>query len=209
MTEDVHRNVTWLVGAIARALFRDHNEAPGVGETLARLAGQDLSAGALVEPEPRRLSACRHLPELAAHAMMVADDVAAAIAACEESSNWLQNANYTGDTGPGGDMEDYAYCELIGPTGFFAGDDFLLGLMIVGPERIYRDRLHKAPELYWLLTGPSDWSHAHGPYRAHEAGDTLWHPPNLVHATRTLHAPLLAVWAWTRDVTEPARYAEP
>ena len=205
MREDLHRDATWLVGAIARAWFGGHRDAPGVGEVLARLAEQDVSAGALIEPEPRRLPACCHLPELTANAMMIADEVAAALAANEEALHWRQNPNYAGDSA----MADYAYCELIGPSGFFAGNDFLLGLMIVGPERIYRDHLHKAPELYWLLTGPTDWSHAHGPYQAHEAGDTLWHPSNLVHATRTLHRPLLAAWAWTHDVAEPARYAEP
>jgi dimethylpropiothetin dethiomethylase len=209
MKDEQHRDATWLIAAIARKLGRDHRDEPGVAETLARLAEQDMSVAALRQPEPRRLPACKHLPELTGQAMMVADDVAAALAACEESLNWLQNANYADDTGPGGDMADYAYCELIGPTGFFPGADFLLGFMIMGPERIYRDRLHRAPELYWLLTGPSDWSHAHGTYQAHEAGDTLWHPPNLVHATRTLHKPLLAAWAWTRDVGAPARYAEP
>jgi dimethylpropiothetin dethiomethylase len=209
MTDDLQHDATWLIGAIARKLARDYRDEPGVGEVLSRLVEQDLSAGALNKPEPRRLIACKYLPELTAQAMMVAADVAAALAAMEDRLAWWQNSNYAKDTLPGGAMADYASCELIGPRGFFPGDDFLLGFVIIGPERIYRDHLHKAPELYWLLSGPTDWSHAHGPYEAHEAGDTLWHPPNLVHATRTLHAPLLAVWAWTHDVAEPARYAEP
>lgn len=209
MKDELHRDATWLIAAIARKLAGGHRSDAGVDETLARLAEQDVSAAALREPEPKRLTACQYLPELTGHAMMVADEVAAALAASEDSLAWWQNANYARDTAPGGAMADYASCEIIGPRGFFKGDDFLLGLMIIGPERIYRDHLHAAPELYWLLSGPTDWSHAYGPYQAHEAGDTLWHPPNLVHATRTLHAPLLAVWAWTRDVAEPARYAEP
>jgi quercetin dioxygenase-like cupin family protein len=204
MREDLHRDASWLVNAIGNALRRGHGEETGVGETLARLAEQDLSIAALLEPEPRRLPACRHLAELTAHAMMIDAGVAAAVASCEDALHWVQNPNYAHDSA----MADYAYCEIVGPRGFFTGEDFLLGLMIIGPERIYRDHLHKAPELYWLLTGPTDWSHAYGPYQAYEAGDTLWHPANLVHATRTLHAPLLAVWAWTRDVAEPARYAE-
>jgi dimethylpropiothetin dethiomethylase len=209
MRDDLHHDATWLISAIAGALHDGHRDAAGVGEVLARLAQQDLSTAALREPEPRRLEASRYLPELTAQAMMVADGAAAALAAIEDALRWWQNPNYAKDTAPGGAMADYAACELIGPRGFFAGDDFLLGLIIIGPERIYRDHLHRAPELYWLLSGPTDWSHSHGPFQAHEAGDTLWHPPNLVHATRTLHAPLLAVWAWTRDVAEHARFVEP
>jgi Dimethlysulfonioproprionate lyase len=196
-------NGRWVIGAIGAALARDHGAEPGVAEVLARLSAQDLGDATGHAPEARRLPACAHLPELAATAMFVAPGVSAAIAAIADDLRWVQNPNYRAESF----AQDYAYCELIGPQGFFPGDDFLLGLMIIGPDRIYRDHFHAAPELYWLLTGPTDWSHASGPYVAHEAGDTLWHPPNLMHATRTLHAPLLAVWAWTRDVSERARFA--
>jgi hypothetical protein len=77
--------------------------------------------------------------------------------------------------------------------------------LILGPRLYYRDHLHPAPELYWTLTGPSDWRTATGDFASREAGQTIWHPPFVVHATRTLEKPLLALWAWTRNVAEPAR----
>jgi hypothetical protein len=205
MDSDAFSNATWLIDSIAATLGKASADEEGVAETLSRLGQQSIAESAFVRPEPQKLAACRHLPELTATSMLPAPSVAAALAACDDDLRWVQNEGYGNDA----ILEDYAHCELIGPEGFFPGDDFLLGLIIVGPERIYRDHFHKAPELYWLLTGPTDWSHASGPYRAFEAGDTIWHPPHYIHATRTLHAPLLAVWAWTRDVDGPARFVSP
>ena len=89
-------------------------------------------------------------------AIAVASDVAAAIAAVEQDLHWKQNPNYSdGVMGQRGYMDGYAYAEIVGPSGFFAGDDFLLGLLILGPGRVYLDHHHAAPELYWTLTGPS------------------------------------------------------
>ena len=36
-------------------------------------------------------------------------------------------------------MDSYAYSEFIGPDGFFPGDDFLMGLLLLGPDRLYKD----------------------------------------------------------------------
>jgi hypothetical protein len=200
-------NARWLIGSIAGNLFDKHIHDAGVREVLERMAQQNISEAAFRQPEPRRVAACAHLPETTASAMLVAPDLAAALAAAEDQLRWLQNANYSDEALGPGFMRGYGYCEIVGPQGFFPGDDFLLGLMLLGPERIYRDHYHPAPELYWLLTGPTDWSHGHRPYEAYEAGDTLWHTPMTMHATRTLHAPLLAIWCWTSDTAVGARLA--
>src|SRR5262249_3356270 len=107
-----------------------------------------------------------------------------------------------------GYMDNYAYAELIGPNGFFPGDDFLMGLLLLGPGVHYRDHHHAAPELYWLLTGPSEWRGGAGEFEMRDAGSMIWHKSRIVHATRTGATPLLAVWAWTRDVNEPARLTD-
>ena len=192
-----------MIDAIRRSLKGD--AAIGVK---ARLAEQDLSPAAAREPVARRLPATRFLPECVAASMFTSPDVAAALAETEELLHWRQNPNYSDQVMGAGYMDDYAYAELIGPSGFFAGDDFLMGLLLLGPNRHYRDHHHAAPELYWLLTGPSEWRCGAGAFEMREAGDTIWHEPHLVHATRTGASPLLAVWAWTSDVSEPARLVE-
>ena len=67
-------------------------------------------------------------------------------------------------------MDGYAYAEIVGPSGFFAGDDFLLGLLLIGPGRVYLDHYHAAPELYWTLTGPSQWKNGRGGWTLRDAG---------------------------------------
>ncbi len=91
------------------------------------------------------------------------------------------------------------------PNGFFAGDDVLLGLLMLGPDRHYPDHYHPAPELYWPLTSESYWSRDGKPFAVKAQGEIIWHPSMALHATITNALPLLAVWCWTRDTATPAR----
>ncbi len=200
MNDNIYGPAMWAIDAIRRKLAGE-----GASEVKARLASQDLSPSAAVEPTPRRLPACRHLPECVAASMFMAPDVAAALAEIDEFLHWRQNPNYSDAVMGEGYMDNYAYAELIGSTGFFPGEDFLMGLLLLGPDLLYRGHHHKAPELYWLLTGPSEWRQGNGEFMTRRAGETVWHAPGVVHATRTLATPLLAIWAWTSDVSEPAR----
>ena len=203
MSEGIHGPAIWAIDAIHRSL-----KGEATGRVKMRLDEQDLSPSAVTEPSPKRLPATRYLPECVASSMFTSPDVAAALAGIEEFLHWRQNPNYSDKVMGHGYMDNYAYAELIGPHGFFAGDDFLMGLLLLGPGLHYRDHHHAAPELYWLLTGPSEWRQGRGDFAMREAGETVWHEPHVVHATRTGARPLLAVWAWTRDVSEPARLTE-
>ena len=200
MNSEIYGSAMWIIDAIRRALKGD-----GSTEMKARLAVQNLTPSAVRVPEPRRLPACRHLPECVAASMFLVPDVAASLAEIDEFLHWKQNPNYSDAVMGEGYMDNYAYAELIGPSGFFAGEDFLMGLMLLGPRRLYPDHHHPAPELYWLLTGPSEWRRGGGEYVTRRAGETIWHLPMMSHATRTLDSPLLTVWAWTRDVSVPAK----
>jgi quercetin dioxygenase-like cupin family protein len=203
LNDNIYAPATWIIDAIRRSLKGD-----AAARVKTRLAEQDLSPAAVRGPGPRRLPATRFLPECVAASMLTSPDVAAALAEAEEFLHWRQNPNYSDGAMGAGYMDDYAYAELIGPHGFFRGDDFLMGLLLLGPKRHYRDHHHAAPELYWLLTGPSEWRRGNGEFETRVAGETIWHEPHVVHATRTAESPLLAVWAWTRDVHEPARLVE-
>jgi Dimethlysulfonioproprionate lyase len=203
LNDDIYRPAIWAIDAIRRSLNGD-----AAAHVNARLADQDLSPRAVTVPSPRRLPATRYLPECVASSMFTSPDVAASLARVDELLHWRQNPNYSDSVMGHGYMDNYAYAELIGPNGFFAGDDFLLGLLLLGPQLHYRDHHHPAPELYWLLTGPSEWRKGSGNFHRRDAGETVWHEPHVVHATRTLAAPLLAVWVWTRDVSVAARLAE-
>jgi len=201
-----HREITWAIGTIGASLAGRHAGVPGVDEVLSRLDQQDLSATAFRHVKPTRLAGCRHLPEAVGEAAMNVAEVAAAIATVEDSLNWRQNPNYSDSAmGQPGYMQNYAYAELIGPTGPFAGDDFLLGVFLLGPGIHYLDHRHAAPELYWVLTGGSEWRRDGARFAGHCAGETIWHDPWVSHATRTGNGPMLAVYAWTCDTHDFAR----
>ena len=90
--------------------------------------------------------------------MLLDAEIAAGIAAVEDALQWRQ---FAGLHRP--HPRRRLQCQLwlgaiIGPHGFFPGDDFLLGLLMLGPDRHYPDHYHPAPELYWPLTAESFWS---------------------------------------------------
>lgn len=205
MSDDNFNNVRWLIGAIAQGLEKRGGE--GTARVVDRLAHQDTSAAQFREPAPRRQAVCGHLAQCIAETMLVDANLAAALAAVEDRLNWCQSANYSDAVLGEGFMANYGWCEIVGSTGFFAGDDFRLGLLLLGPHRHYKDHYHPAPELYWPLTGPSDWKRGAGGFETKAAGVTIWHKPFVMHATRTLDMPLLAVWCWTEDTATPAKLA--
>jgi hypothetical protein len=194
-----------LIDAIARGL-ETRRDREGVSEVLARLGEQDL--GPFAALSAKILPACRHLPDTLGPLALSESTLAAGIAAVWDELDWRQNPNYSDRAmGQPGYMQNYAYAELIGPSGAFRGDDFLLGLLLLGPGLLYPDHYHLAPELYWTLSGPSQWSRDSGAFQSRDALETIWHPPLVRHATKTGAVPLLAVWAWIRDVSEAAKLA--
>jgi hypothetical protein len=199
-------NARWLIGAIARGL--NARSGDGIAEVLERMAVQPITEADFIEPEPRVLPVLRHLPQAIGETMLLDADLAAAIAAVEEGLQWQQSSSYSDAILGEGFSLNYGWAEIFGPRGFFHGDDFLLGLLMLGPGRHYRDHYHPAPELYWPLTSGSSWSHDSGAFVEKAQGSVIWHPPMMMHATKTGTAPMLAVWSWTRDTETPAKLRE-
>ena len=95
--------------------------------------------------------------------------------------HWKQNANYSDELLGAGYMDGYAYCEFIGPHGFFRGDDFLMGLAAARSRTLLQGSCSPAPELYWTLTGPSLWRRTRGrvrgaPGRQRDLARAQYHP---------------------------------
>lgn len=205
MNQEQFNTVRRLVGAIARGIGA--RQGNGVAEVLSRLAGQDLGETAFREPEPRGLPVLAHLPQCIGETLLLDPGLAAAIAAIEDSLRWLQSQSYTDTLLGEGFTANYGWAEIIGPDGFFPGDDYRLGLLMLGPGRHYRDHYHPAPELYWPLTTGSLWSRDGGALEERPQGAIIWHPPMMLHATATRQTPLLTVWCWTRETGTPAKLA--
>jgi hypothetical protein len=203
MNQDLFETARWLVRAIERGLAARNGD--GVAEVLSRLSEQDLAGASFREPEPAGFPVLTHLPQAIGEVLMLDPDLAAAIAAIEDALMWRQSSSYTDDVLGEGFSANYGWAEIIGPDGFFPGDDVLLGLLMLGPHRHYRDHYHPAPELYWPLTAQSHWSKDGGAFVEQPQGAIIWHPSMVLHATKTQDSPLLAVWCWTRDTATPAK----
>ena len=205
MNQDLYDNARWLIGAIARGFNARRGE--GIAEVLRRMAGQALDEEHFRPPDPTTLPVVRHLPQCIGETMLIEPGLAAAIAAVEEDLQWRHNLTYSDAQLGEGFLASYGWTQIIGPRGFFTGEDFLLGLLMLGPGQHYRDHFHPAPELYWPLTPTCRWSRNGGQFEANPAGATIWHPSMIPHAIKTEEMPLLAVWSWTRDTATSARLA--
>jgi hypothetical protein len=205
VSDENFKNIHWLIDAIVQGVRKRGGE--GTAHTLARLAQQDTGAAQFREPVPHRQPVCRYLAQCIAETMLLDANLAAALAAVEDRLNWRLSVGYSDALLGEGFMASYGWCEIVGANGFFPGEDFRLGLLLLGPGLHYKDHYHPAPELYWPLTGPSDWKRGAGGFETRNAGDIIWHKPFVMHATRTLDTPLLAVWSWTEDTATPAKLA--
>jgi hypothetical protein len=206
MSDDLYNDARWLVGAIARGL-----QARGgthVDVVLQRLAAQDMTREDFIEPRVQTLPVTRYFAGTIAETTMIEPELAAAIASLDGHLKWLQSKSYTDEILGEGFGENYGWCEIIGPQGFFKGDDFILGLLMLGPQRHYKDHYHPAPELYWPLTGPTEWKQGSSGFEVNQAGAVIYHAPMVHHATKTAEHPLLTVWCWTKDTHTPAKLVD-
>ena len=202
-TNKIFENVQFLIESFEVKLKTFSGE--GVDAVLARLHAQDRSATSVVVPEPTTLPVLRYLDQCLVEAHNFDVGIASGISALQPHLQWRQSKAYNDALLGTGFIENYGWCEIIGPRGFFPGDDFLLGLLMLGPNQHYRDHFHPAPELYWPLTSATEWRMSEEPLTPKPAGSVIWHRPNVIHATRTGVAPLLTFWSWTQDTATPAR----
>ncbi len=198
MTEVTAADVRHVIGRIARGLMARGGE--GVENVIYRLSEQSLKNPDFQAPEPAPKPVVKYFDATLEHLRLMDAEMADGFRVLAPALRWEQSASYTDEILGKGFSDNYAWAELIGPSGFFPGSDYLIGVLLLGPHRHYLDHYHPAPELYWPLTEPSDWKKGEGPFVARKQGEVIWHPSLITHATITHEAPLLAVYCWTRNV---------
>ena len=204
MTDVTAPDVRHVIGRIARGLMARGGE--GVENVIYRLSEQPLKDGDFKAPEPATKPVVKYLDATLAAARTLDTELSDALKVLAPALHWEQSASYTDALLGAGFSDNYAWAELIGPNGFFAGNDYLVGLLLLGPHRHYLDHYHPAPELYWPLTEPSDWRKGDDqPFVTRRQGEVIWHPSLVTHATITHEKPLLAVYVWARNVSVGAR----
>ena len=199
----LYRDVRRLIADVGELLSM--HRAEGVPEVLERLGQQDLGEAAFREPTPNRQPVLSHLPHCLAEVGQLHPVLASHLSVLEASLQWHRSPAYTDLIMGSGFNANYGWTHVIGPHGFFPGDDFVMGILMLGPDRHYPDRYQPAPELCWPLTEESFWSRDGKPFFAKQQGTPIWHPSMAPHATMTGASPLLALWFRTRDTATPTR----
>ena len=136
--DDLFENARWLIGAIARGL--EARQGEGVAEVLSRLAEQRLERGRFPRAGAHAACRCSHIFRTASARPCCSTPTSPRPSRPSRTSlHWLQSSSYTRCTSwARASATNYGWAEIIGPDGFFAGDDFLLGLLMLGPDRHYR-----------------------------------------------------------------------
>ena len=130
--------------------------------------------------------------------------LATAFGRLEPALAWTQNPNYSDAKLGAGYMAGYAYADVVGPRGVIASDSVAMGVLLLGPGRLYPDHTHPATELYHVLSGTADWSRDGGDFAARPPGSRIFHPPWMRHAMRVEGETLFAWYAWLGEVNVAA-----
>ena len=145
---------------------------------------------------PRRLPACRHLPDaidLGKSASPELARLARAFKVIEPSLAWLVRAS-GGPFASANWPEGHANATIVGSApALEIRDDIAIGASLLAPKVRYPDHSHAPEEVYLLLT-PGRFQHGDSDWMALAPGDTLHNEPRIKHAMASDDGPLLAFW---------------
>jgi hypothetical protein len=177
---------------------------PGVAEVRMGIAAARGGKVTLAPATNGVVSA--HLADALTQVAQTHPALAAAITVATPHLRWITYDDYPPDQIGEGFRTGHAYASIIGEGSAVPATDFDLGLFLIAPHVLYRDRCHKAPELYAPLTGPHGWRFGPDmPLIVKPAHEPVWNTAYAPHLTKVGPVPFLCLFGWTRDVSEEAR----
>jgi mannose-6-phosphate isomerase-like protein (cupin superfamily) len=100
-----------------------------------------------------------------------------------------------------GFIDDFAVGVLVGPDGPYVCQRVVVGLLLLGPHSNYPPHAHPAVEVYRVLSGGGEFQvGAQGGFRRRQPGSVVVHRSDELHAIRTGHPPLFALYVWVGDL---------
>ena len=127
------------------------------------------------------------------------------ISAMAKDLRWVQNPNYVANPPDPAFLANYGYAVLAGPGGLVETDKLALGILLLGPNTHYPGHRHPAVEIYIVAAGRAEWRKDAEPWRIEPPEAVIRHDSMMLHATRTMAEPLLAVYIWQGDLKTYAR----
>ena len=110
---------------------------------------------------------------------------------------WVENSRAR----PSGYVGNHCSVRIVGPQGMITDERFKFGIYLQTPETFYPAHRHEAEELYFLLSGNALWQKDAAGFEPVAAGTLIHHASYQPHAMRTHDEPLLALWAWTGNLS--------
>ena len=107
---------------------------------------------------------------------------------------WMQYLNYTPENTSREFLDNYAFCELIGPYGLCPCETMSMGLMLLGPDTYYPPHHHLPSECLYLLSGRGTWHLAEGPTISLPPGAVLSIPSGSSHAFWSMDDPMAVIY---------------
>lgn len=202
MKPDRETTLRTLISEVDAYLAR--HDGPGIAEVRAGIAR--WREGPMRPVSPRRLPQTAHV-DTALDWMDVHGDrrLARAIRDAMPHLEWIAYDPYPRELIGATYAENHCMASLIGEGGQIGAVDFDLGLFGFGPDILYRDHKHAAPELYAPLTAPHGWRFRSGASLDWRSSlEPVWNEPWTHHAFKSGPTPFLCVFGWTKDVSVPA-----
>lgn len=163
--------------------------------------------GPPVPEEPVLLEGCKHID--AALAARGGDHLIQSMvdASSQISHQAVWRNKYSRSPGLEDLFENFAFCDFVGPNGWTHSDVVTLGLVLLGPNTYYPFHEHPARELYFLLSGASEWAVDFGPFILREPGTWLLHEEMQPHAMNSGDSPMLAISVWRGEIDAKSRFS--
>jgi len=87
----------------------------------------------------------------------------------------------------------HANAEIIGLKGVQVRDDIRVGATLMRPGLTYPDH-HHLPEEVYIVLSEGLWRQNNEPWWSPGLGGYVYNPPDILHAMKSVEAPLCAIW---------------
>lgn len=119
----------------------------------------------------------------------------------EDPKDAIANENYCANLiGETRDMQANPY--------LFHSKEIIGGLFLMGRGQFYPEHYHPACESWLILSGRAKWKLEDGDWIVKSPGEHFTYTRDQVHAVKTGDEILLALWAWTGDLSSWARWSD-
>lgn len=170
------------------AVFDD----PTVMSLAGALLSDDLNQ---IYVEPEHHPALAHISELDNSVLPEAERLFGALKSAAPALRW--QVSYTAADGFAAEyLQNYAWCDVIGPEGVFQSGSYRIGFGYWRQGIQYPTHAHEPEEVYLVMAGGGVFTTGDAPARYCGPGTVIHHAPFVPHSIDMSGGPLLVMFLW-------------